>query len=30
MKLPEDEARQQNLKFWELIESAKAAIQKGV
>ena len=28
LKLQEDEALQQNPKFWELIEAAKAATQK--
>jgi mRNA-degrading endonuclease RelE of RelBE toxin-antitoxin system len=29
LKLKEDEALQQNPKFWELIEAARAATQKG-
>ena len=28
LKMPEDEALQQNPKFWELIEAAKVATQK--
>lgn len=29
LKMPEDEALQQNPKFWELIEAAKVATHKG-